>query len=150
MSLISILIFISIVTYNCIIKSNDNNCWSHWLCLITGIVDSNPTEGMDVHLCVFVTCCICCGLCHVLITHSEESYCMCVCVCVLNCVSSRNSTMRWPRPNLSGCTSKKWQHFIYTCAVYFQLVRVTCFNNALSSSDLEISIQTCITNAFYE
>jgi hypothetical protein len=82
MSLISILILISVVTYNCIIKSNDNNCWSHWLCLIAGIVDSNPNEGMDVHLCVFVMCCVSCALFLELITCSEESYCACVCVCV--------------------------------------------------------------------
>jgi hypothetical protein len=48
---------------------------------IAGIAGSKPTDGM-----MFV-CCVGNGFCDGLITHSEESYqvCVCVCVCLIVC-----------------------------------------------------------------
>ena len=58
--------------------------------MITGTADSNPTEGTDGCLfVVFVVCCVYRGQGDELITHSVESYRVCVCVCVWVCLSSR-------------------------------------------------------------
>jgi hypothetical protein len=51
-----------------------------WSRLTLRFVGSNPAEGMDV--CPWCLCCLGNGLCVELITHSEESYRVCV-VCVL-------------------------------------------------------------------
>jgi hypothetical protein len=61
--------------------------------------------------------CECCllsdrGLCHELITRSEESYglCVCMCVCVRVCLivcDLETSTMRRPRPELGCCAKGK-------------------------------------------
>jgi hypothetical protein len=53
--------------------------------LIAGIAGSNPAEGMDVLLLLFV-CFVGNGLCDGLITRAEEAYR----VCMSNCVWSRN------------------------------------------------------------
>jgi hypothetical protein len=46
--------------------------------LIFGIASLNPAEDTDVHLLCFVVCCVGSILCDELITHSEESYRLCV------------------------------------------------------------------------
>jgi hypothetical protein len=53
---------------------------------------------------VFVVCCVYSCLCNELITHSQESYqvCMCVCVCDMEIL-----TMRSPRTKLVCCTTEK-------------------------------------------
>jgi hypothetical protein len=51
-------------------------------CLVAGIADSNPTEGMDICLmCLYVVLyCVGRSLCDKLITLPEESYHVSVCV----------------------------------------------------------------------
>jgi hypothetical protein len=49
---------------------------------------------------LFVVCCVCSGLCHKLITLSEESYWVCVCLTVCNL---EIPTMRQRRPDLGCC-----------------------------------------------
>ena len=51
---------------------------------------SNPTEGMDVRLFVFIVCCVGSGLSGELITRPEEYYRARARACVSNCVWSRN------------------------------------------------------------
>ena len=47
---------------------------------------SNPTEGMDVRLFVFIVCCVGSGLSGELITRPEEYYRARARACVSNCV----------------------------------------------------------------
>jgi uncharacterized protein YsxB (DUF464 family) len=83
--------------------------------LMAGIAGSNPTEGMDVLVCV---CCLGSSLCEGLITRSEEPYGVCVCACV--CVRARvcvcvclrvcdleTSTMRRPKSALGCCVKEE-------------------------------------------
>jgi len=48
---------------------------------------------------VFLVCCVGSGLCDELITHSEESYCVCDYVNII-VYDLETSTMRLPRPEL--------------------------------------------------
>jgi hypothetical protein len=74
---------------DCLIKGMAGKAaWSKaWVCgrLLAGIAGSNSAGSMDVSC----ECCVlsCTGLCHGLITRSEESYRLCVCVCVCVCVT---------------------------------------------------------------
>ena len=62
-------------------ESNLNLHRCRWPCGLgrsaVGIAGSNPAESKDVHL---LCCCVGSGLCDELITHSEESFGVCVCV----------------------------------------------------------------------
>jgi hypothetical protein len=49
---------------------------------INGMAGSKSAEGKVFLSLVFVVRCVGIGLCDELITHSEESYTVCVCVCV--------------------------------------------------------------------
>jgi len=71
--------------------------------MIAGIVGSNLTDSMVVHL-VFVVRCVSSSLCDELITCSQESL---PGVYVSNCVWCRNLKMRRPRNNLGCCTTEK-------------------------------------------
>jgi hypothetical protein len=52
---------------------------------VAGIAGSNPAEGIEVCLLVFVERSVGSDLCDDLITCSEGSYCMCVCVSAQLC-----------------------------------------------------------------
>jgi len=53
-----------------------------WSRLTAGIVGLNPVKGHGRSFLGFVVCCVGSSFCNGLITHSKESYKLCVCVCV--------------------------------------------------------------------
>ena len=77
---------------------------------------------------VFVVCCVCSSLFEELITHSEESYqvcvCVCVCVCVYLFVCGVETSKGRPMPTLSFSATGKKVHFVFVCTYtdYFCLL----------------------------
>jgi len=69
---------------------------------------------------LFFVSCVGSGLCDELITHSEESYHVCVCVCLIVC-DLEKSTMRRPRPELGCCAIKKNMGRLLHSLLYFPI-----------------------------
>ena len=69
------------------------------------VAGSNPTEGMDGSSLVFVARCVGSGVCDELITHSGESYSVCVCVCVF-AVCGLETSLGRPGPEFVFCPNR--------------------------------------------
>jgi hypothetical protein len=74
--------------------------------LIAGIAGSNPAEGTDVRLLLFV-CCVGSGFCRELITRTEGFHR--VCVCLIVCDLETSSTTKQPRPELGYSVTESKQ-----------------------------------------
>jgi hypothetical protein len=57
---------------------------------------------------LFAVCCVGNELCDGLITLSEEFYQARACVCVSIVCDLETSTLRWPRPVLGSCATKRY------------------------------------------